>query len=48
MKKIFLNSNNLNLNDSLILVKSSKEIFLNSEKISKKKNFFYSKLSNNN
>ena len=36
----FLNSNNLNLNDSLILVKSSKEIFLNNEKISKKKNFF--------
>jgi len=35
----FLNSNNLNLNDSLILVKSSKEIFLNNEKISKKKIF---------
>ena len=35
----FLNSNNLNLNNSLILVKSSKEIFLNSEKISKKKIF---------
>ena len=44
----FLNSNNLNLNNSLILVKSSKEIFLNNEKISKKKNFFHSKLSNNN
>ena len=35
----FLNSNNLNLNDSLILVKSDKEIFLNNEKISKKKIF---------
>ena len=35
----FLNSNNLNLNNSLILVKSSKEIFLNNEKISKKKIF---------
>ena len=35
----FLNSNNLNLNDSLILVKSGKEIFLNNEKISKKKIF---------
>ena len=35
----FLNSNNLNLNDSLILVKSNKQIFLNNEKISKK-NFF--------
>jgi hypothetical protein len=35
----FLNSNNLNLNDSLILVKSSKEIILNNEKISKKKIF---------
>ena len=35
----FLNSNNLNLNDSLILVKSGKEIILNNEKISKKKIF---------
>ena len=35
----FLNSSNLNLNNSLILVKSSKEIFLNNEKISKKKIF---------
>ena len=35
----FLNSNNLNLNDSIILVKSNKQIFLNNEKISKKKIF---------
>ena len=35
----FLNSNNLNLNNSLILVKFNKEIFLNNEKISKKKIF---------
>ncbi len=35
----FLNSNNLNLNDSLILVKSNKQIFLNNEKINKKKIF---------
>ena len=35
----FLNSNNLNLNNSLILVKFSKEIFLNNEKNSKKKIF---------
>ena len=27
-EKIFLNSNNLNLNDSLILVRSKKKIFL--------------------
>jgi len=36
----FLNSNNLNLNDSLILVKSNKQIFLNNRKISRKKIFF--------
>jgi len=35
----FLNSNNLNLNDSLILVKSNKQIFLNNGKISRKKFF---------
>ena len=35
----FLNSNNLNLNDSLILVKSNKQIFLNNKKISRKKIF---------
>ena len=35
----FLNSNNLNFNDSLILVKSDKQIFLNNEKINKKKIF---------
>ena len=36
----FLNFNNLNLNDSLILVKSDKQIFLNNEKINRKKFFF--------
>jgi hypothetical protein len=36
----FLNSNNMNLNDSLILVKSNKQIFLNNKKISRKKFFF--------
>ena len=36
----FLNSNNMNLNDSLILVKSNKQIFLNNRKISRKKIFF--------
>ena len=36
----FLNSNDLNLNDSLILVKSDKQIFLNNKKISRKKFFF--------
>jgi len=35
----FLNANNLNLNDSLILVKSNKQIFLNNKKISRKKIF---------
>ena len=35
----FLNSNNLNLNDSLILVKSNKQIFSNNKKISRKKIF---------
>ena len=35
----FLNSNNSNLNDSLILVKSNKQVFLNNEKISRKKIF---------
>ena len=35
----FLNSNNLNLNDSLILVKSDKQVFLNNGKISRKKIF---------
>ena len=35
----FLNSNNMNLNDSLILVKSNKQIFLNNGKISRKKFF---------
>jgi len=38
--EIFLNSNDLNLNDSLILVKSNKQIFLNNEKINK--NSFFS------
>ena len=35
----FLNSNNSNLNDSLILVKSNKQVFLNNRKISRKKIF---------
>ena len=35
----FLNSKNMNLNDSLILVKSNKQIFLNNGKISRKKFF---------
>ena len=33
----FLNTNNLNLNDSLILVKSNKKVFLNNDKIDRKK-----------
>ena len=37
----FLNSNNMNLNDSLILVKSNKQIFLNNRKISRKNFFFF-------
>ena len=39
----FLNTNNLNLNDSLILVKSNKKVYLNNGKIDKKKIFFISK-----
>ncbi len=39
----FLNTNNLNLNDSLILVKSNKKDFLNNDKIDKKKIFSISK-----
>jgi len=35
----FLNSNNSNLNDSLILVKLNKQVFLNNGKISRKKIF---------
>ena len=35
----FLNSNNMNLNDSLILVRSNKQVFLNNGKISRKKIF---------
>ena len=35
----FLNSNDLNLNDSLILVRSNNKVFLNNEKISRKKIF---------
>ena len=38
----FLNSNDLNLNDSLILVKPNNKVFLNNEKISRKKFFFIS------
>ena len=37
----FLNSNNLNLNDSLILVKSNKQIFLNNKKLAEKKFFLF-------
>ena len=39
----FLNTNNLNLNDSLILVKSNKKVFLNNDKIDRKKIFSISK-----
>ena len=39
----FLNTNNLNLNDSLILVKSNKKDFLNNDKIDRKKIFSISK-----
>ena len=35
----FLNSNDLNLNDSLILIKSNNKKFLNNQKINKKKIF---------
>jgi len=38
-EEFFLNSNDLNLNDSLILVKPDSKVFLNNEKISKKKIF---------
>ena len=47
-EEIFLNSNDLNLNDSLILVRPNNKVFLNNEKISRKIFFFYSELSNNN
>ena len=39
----FLNSNDLNLNDSLILVKSNNKVSLNNEKIDRKKIFSISK-----
>ena len=39
----FLNTNNLNLNDSLILVKSIKKVFLNNDRIDRKKIFSISK-----
>ena len=38
-EEIFLNSNDLNLNDSLILVKPNNKVFLNNGKISRKKIF---------
>jgi len=38
-EEIFLNSNDLNLNDSLILVKPDNKVFLNNGKISRKKIF---------
>ena len=40
----FLNSNDLNLNDSLILVRPNNKAFLNNEKISRK-NFFSTNFS---
>ena len=42
-EEIFLNTNNLNFNDSLILVKSNKKVFLNNDKIDRKKIFSISK-----
>ena len=39
----FLNTKNLNLNDSLILVKSIKKVFLNNDRIDRKKIFSVSK-----
>ena len=42
-EEVFLNNNDLNLNDSLILVKSNKKIFLNNNKIDRKKIFSISK-----
>ena len=42
-EEIFLNNNNLNLNDSLILVKSIKKVFLNNDRIDRKKIFSISK-----
>ena len=39
----FLNTNNLSLNDSLILVKSNKKVFSNNDKIDRKKIFSISK-----
>ena len=41
-EEIFLNSNDLNLNDSLILIKSNNKNFLNNQKINKKKIFSFS------
>ena len=38
-EEIFLNSNDLNLNDSLIVVRPNNKVFLNNEKINKKKIF---------
>ena len=38
-EEIFLNSNDLNLNDSLILVRPNNKVFLNNEKINRKKIF---------
>ena len=38
-EEIFLNSNDLNLNDSLILVRPNNKVFLNNKKISRKKIF---------
>ena len=38
-EEIFLNSNDLNLNDSLILIRSNNKFFLNNEKINRKNIF---------
>ena len=40
-EEIFLNSNDLNLNDSLILVSPDNKVFLNNGKISGKKFFLF-------
>ena len=40
-EEIFLNSNDLNLNDSLILVRPNNKFFLNNEKINRKKIFSF-------
>ena len=41
-EEIFLNSNDLNLNDSLILIRPNNKFFLNNKKINRKKIFSFS------